>query len=166
MLSFALVETGCRPSEIANILPENIVLDVETPFIRIRGRADMELKSIASNRDIPLVGVSLQAFREMPDGFARYRDKNALLSATLMKAFRARKLFPTDKHRVYSFQHSFEKRMLEAGLDYGLRCILMGHANSRPAYGDGGSIAYRQSELLKICHPVSGALKTWMVSYA
>ncbi|MCF6274929.1 MAG: tyrosine-type recombinase/integrase [Robiginitomaculum sp.] len=166
MLSLALIETGCRPSEIANILPENIILDGDTPFIRIRGRSDMELKSIASNRDIPLVGVSLQAFREMPDGFARYRDKNALLSATLMKAFRARKLFPTDKHRVYSFRHSFEKRMLEAGLDYGLLCILMGHANSRPAYGDGGSIAYRQSELLKICHPVSDGLKAWMASYA
>ena len=42
--------------------------------------------------------------------------------------------------------------MLEGGLDYGLRCTLMGHRNPRPEYGDGGSLAYRQSELKKITH--------------
>jgi len=45
--------------------------------------------------------------------------------------------------------------MLEAGLDYGLRCLLMGHKNSRPSYGDGGSMAYRRDELLKIAHPIN-----------
>lgn len=44
--------------------------------------------------------------------------------------------------------------MLEAGLDYGLRCLLMGHKNSRPLYGDGGSMEYRRDELLKIAHPI------------
>ena len=48
--------------------------------------------------------------------------------------------------------------MLDAGLDFGLRCTLMGHRNPRPEYGDGGSLAYRQDELLKIAHPVNGAL--------
>lgn len=71
-----------------------------------------------------------------------------------MKAFRARDLFPTENHRIYSLRHSFEKRMLEAGLDYGLRCLLMGHKNSRPSYGDGGSMSYRRNELLKIAHPM------------
>jgi len=45
--------------------------------------------------------------------------------------------------------------MLEAGLDYGLRCTLMGHKNNRPQYGDGGSMDYRRKELMKIVHPVS-----------
>jgi hypothetical protein len=45
--------------------------------------------------------------------------------------------------------------MQEAGIDYGLRCILMGHATSRPEYGDGGSLKYRRDELLKIAHPFS-----------
>ena len=62
------------------------------------------------------------------------------------------------QHRIYSFRHSFEKRMLEAGLDYGLRCTLMGHRNPRPEYGDGGSLIYRRDEMLKIVHPVSEAL--------
>jgi len=43
--------------------------------------------------------------------------------------------------------------MLEPGLDYGVRCTLMGHKNTRPAYGDGGSLKYRLDELLKIAHP-------------
>jgi len=44
--------------------------------------------------------------------------------------------------------------MLEGGLDYGLRCLLMGHKNNRPSYEDGGSMKYRQDELLKIVHPI------------
>lgn len=44
--------------------------------------------------------------------------------------------------------------MLEAGLDYGLRCTLMGHQNTRPQYGDGGSLEFRRAELLKIEHQI------------
>lgn len=77
-----------------------------------------------------------------------------LFSASLLRAFRSRKLLPTRDHRIYSFRHSFEKRMLEAGLDYSLRCLLMGHKNSRPQYGDGGSLAYRRDELIRIAHPL------------
>ena len=76
--------------------------------------------------------------------------KSNSLSATLTKAFRARDLFPTEDHRIYSLRHSFEKRMLEAGLDYGLRCKLIGHYNNRPDYGDGGSLEFRRDELAKI----------------
>lgn len=159
LIAYALIETGCRPSEIANLQPEDIRLDDPVPHIRIRPRAGREIKTPASIRDIPLVGVSLAAMRQAPQGFPHYRDKPDLLSATLMKAFRARGLFPTDAHVIYSFRHAFEKRMLEGGLDYGLRCTLMGHRNTRPNYGDGGSLAYRRDELLKIVHPLSDALE-------
>ena len=158
LLCMTLVETGCRPSELANIKPENIRLDAEVPHIRIRPTKDRELKSGASVRDIPLVGVALEAIRQAPNGFPHYRDRSYLLSASLTKAFKARALFPTKQHRIYSFRHSFENRMLEAGLDFGLRCTLMGHRNPRPEYGDGGSLAYRRDELLKIAHPVSDEL--------
>jgi len=72
--------------------------------------------------------------RRSPNGFPHYRDRGYLLSQSLTKAFKARKLFPSSQHRIYSFRHSFEKRMLEAGLDYGLRCTLIGHRNPRPEY--------------------------------
>jgi len=159
LIVYALIETGARPGEIANLQPEHIRLDDAVPHIRIRARQGREIKTQASIRDIPLVGVSLAAMRQAPAGFPHYRDKPDLLSATLMKAFRNRELFPSEKHVIYSFRHAFEKRMLEGGLDYGLRCTLMGHSNSRPAYGDGGSLTYRRDQLLKIAHPTPEALE-------
>ena len=77
-----------------------------------------------------------------------------MLSSSLTKAFKVRDLIPSSQHRIYGFRHSFEKRMLETGIDYGLRCTLMGHRNPRPEYGDGGSLEYRRNEMLKIVHPV------------
>lgn len=154
LLVYAMIETGCRPSELANLVAENIILNDTVPHIRIRPQNDRQLKSKASVREVPLLGVSLAAMRRAPRGFPKYMDKGNLLSASLMKAFRTRDLFPSPDHRIYSFRHSFEKRMLEAGLDYGLRCLLMGHQNSRPSYGDGGSMSYRRDELLKIVHSV------------
>ncbi|MFC3052319.1 DUF6538 domain-containing protein [Kordiimonas pumila] len=150
---YTLIETGCRPSEVANLLPENIILDAEVPYLDIRPRAGVEIKTQSSTRKIPLVGVSLEAMKRAPHGFPRYRDKGDALSQLLMKEFRIHKLFPTDSHIIYSFRHSFEKRMLEAGLDYDFRCLMMGHKNTRPKYGDGGSMKFRQEQLLKIVHP-------------
>ena len=158
LLVMALIETGCRPSELANITTENICLEVDVPHIKIRATPNRQLKSGASKREIPLVGVALEAMRSAPNGFPHYQDRGYLLSQSLTKAFKARKLFPSPQHRIYSFRHSFEKRMLEAGLDYGLRCTLMGHRNPRPEYGDRGALRYRRNEMLKIVHPVSEAM--------
>ena len=117
-----------------------------------------KLHPIYSEREIPLVGVALEALKRAPKGFPHYRDRGDLLSQALLRAFKSRNLLPTTHHRIYSLRHSFEKRMLEGGLDYGLRCTLMGHISDRPEYGDGGSLKYRQSELLKIVYPVKTEL--------
>lgn len=158
LLCYALIETGCRPSELGNILPENIRLDADVPHIRIRSTKERQLKSAASVRDVPLIGISLEAMKRAPEGFPHFRDRGYLLSQSLQKAFKSRGLLPSKNHRIYSFRHSFEKRMLEGGLDYGLRCTLMGHRNPRPEYGDGGSLTYRRDEMLKIVHPASADL--------
>ena len=150
---YALIETGCRPSEIANLQPEHIRLDADVPYIRISPTDNREIKTLSSIREIPLVGVSLEAMKHAPEGFPHYYDRNDLLSQTLMKAFRARDLFPTKRHRIYSFRHSFEKRMIEAEIYAELRKILMGHADERPKYGDGESLAFRRDPLLKRVHP-------------
>ena len=162
LITYMLIETGCRPSEIMNLQPADIQLNAEVPFITIRpqnhGEAKRELKSSSSERVIPLVGVSLEAAKRAAAGVPRYQDKNELFSANVLRAFRRRKLFPTPAHRIYSFRHSFEQRMQEANIDYGLRCLLMGHRTDRPAYGDGGSLAYRRDELMKIVHPFDAKL--------
>jgi len=158
MVVLAMVETGCRPSEICNLPPEQIHMDAEVPFIEIKYQKDRAIKTESSERIIPLNGISLQAFRHYPQGIPRYRDKENSLSAVLMKHFKVNGLLPTINHRIYSLRHSFEKRMLEAGIDHDLRMTLMGHSNARPAYGDGGSPAFRLEQMKRFEIPVADDL--------
>ncbi|KRB53792.1 integrase [Rhizobium sp. Root708] len=152
-----MTDSGARPSELANIDEERIFLDAPVPYIRVEARLDAEdpreLKTTSSARNIPLVGVALAAFQKHPKGFPRYRNKGVALSACLLKHFKVNGLFPTKKHVIYSLRHSFEDRMKDAGIDTELRMILMGHSNSRPAYGVGGSLTWQRDELLKIVVP-------------
>ena len=60
LLVMTLIETGCRPSELANIMPENICIETDVPHIKIRATPNRQLKSGASKRDIPLIGVALE----------------------------------------------------------------------------------------------------------
>lgn len=155
---YLLIETGARPSEIINLKTSDIMLGIDVPYVKIRPARNRELKSPAATRNIPLVGVALQAILKYPDGFPTYQGQNALLTQYLLKSLRRFDLMPSEEHVVYSLRHSFERRMLEAGLDYGLRCRLMGQRLSRPDYGGGGSMRFRQEELLKIVHSYSDDL--------
>jgi len=116
-----LIETGARPSEICNLIPEHIHLRANVPYISVDFQEERVIKTESSVRDIPLMGVALAVMRKFSSGFPRYRDKEDTLSATLMKHLRAKKLLPSSAHRVYSTRHSFEKRMLEAGVGVGFR---------------------------------------------
>lgn len=154
LIAYILIETGCRHGEVINLRPEDICLDEEVPFIRVSERDDRQFKTDeATIREIPLVGVALEAAKRAPKGFPKYHDKSNSFSAALGAALDRRGLLETPAHVVYSFRHSFEDRMKEAGLDFELRCLLMGHDNKRPEYGTGGSMAYRRDELMKIAHP-------------
>jgi len=147
-IALVLVNTGCRMSEVANLTATRIVLS-GVPHISIapEGR---ELKTFASERKIPLVGVSLEAMMRHPEGFPRYRDKPGL-SATLNKYLRSRDLFPTGKHSMYSLRHTFEDSMLKAGFDERVRRDLMGHSlDGRQKYGEGLSLEEMRDLLLSI----------------
>lgn len=150
LIFLAMVETGCRPSELANIRPENIHLDAPVPYISVVFVEDRRLKTENSIRDIPLIGVSLEAMKLAKNGFPTYRDKETNLSNTLMRYLRRNKLMPTDDHGVYSLRHSYEKRMLEGGMDDEFRRRTLGHDTDRPEYGDGGSLAWRAEQMSKI----------------
>ncbi|MDW9689326.1 integrase [Sinorhizobium meliloti] len=157
-----LVETGCRPGEVGNLLPERIMLSDAVPHIAIKPsrdpRAPRQIKTKSSIRRVPLVGVALEAMRKFPNGFPRYRDKSNSLSAVLGKFFRENGLFPTDEHVIYSFRHSFEDRMKEGHVDAELRKILMGHAIDRPDYGDKGGMAWRRDSMARIALPFDPAI--------
>lgn len=135
-----MVNTGYRPSEGAGLGPAQIRLDTAVPHISIEPNG-RQLKSEYSRRIIPLAGVSLEAFRECPEGFPRYAD-NPSLSATVNKFLRENKLLETPGHSMYSLRHAFEDRMLAAGVDDRIRRDLFGHRLDRERYGRGASLEH------------------------
>lgn len=147
---FAAAETGARPSEIVGLLPADIKLDAEIPHISITDRKERPLKTPHSQRDIPLVGYALEAFKAMPNGFPKYRDKADHLSNAVNKFLRQNDLLPTDKHSVYSFRHSFQDRILNVNAPDRVQAELMGHKFHRPKYGDGATLKLKSEWLNRI----------------
>ena len=101
------------------------------------------LKTEHSERDVPLAGMALEAMRRHPDGFPRYFDKGSSLSATLMKYFGSHGLLPTDKHKIYSFRHSFKDRLKAVEAPEELIDEMMGHRTDKPKYGDGYGLSMK-----------------------
>ncbi|MDM9626271.1 integrase [Rhizobium sp. S152] len=153
----AVADIGARPSEICNLSAEMIVLDHEVPHLKIWPRDDpedpREIKTESSMREIPITGLALAVFSKYKAGFPRYKDKESSLSAAVLKYFRKNNLLPSAKHHIYSLRHSFEDRMKEAGVDFEMRQILMGHSMARPEYGVGGSLKLRQEIMKKVALP-------------
>lgn len=147
---YAMVETGLRPSEIVNILPENILLDHDIPHVRVTITEKRDVKTVNAERRVPLVGVSLMAFEAQPAGFPRYFDKNPQLSALVSKYFKTRALIPSPKHTLYSLRHSFEDRLIAADLDYRVRKNVMGHQVNDVSYGIGADLAQVRDVLERI----------------
>lgn len=143
-----MVNTGYRPSEGAQLTTAQIHLDVPVPYISIEPVA-RALKTKHSKRIIPLVGVSLEAFKAFPNGFPRYADSPSLTD-TINKYLRENGLLETPKHSLYSLRHSFEDRMLAAGVDERIRRDLMGHALQRMRYGDGAAMEHLQKVVASI----------------
>lgn len=137
----AMINTGARPSELAALTPECIKLEATVPHISIEA-VGRHLKSRNAKRIIPLLGVSLEALRGFPQGFPRYRGSPASLSATINSFLRDNKLMETEKHTLYGLRHSFEDRLLAAGIDERIRRDLFGHALNRERYGNGASLEH------------------------
>lgn len=142
-IMLAMVNTGARPSELAGLTPERIRLDENVPHIAIEA-VGRQLKSRNARRVIPLLGVSFEAIRAFPKGFPRYRGSSATLSAAISKFLRENSLLETDHHTLYGLRHSFEGRMLAAGIDERIRRDIQGHALNRERYGDRWSLCQVQ----------------------
>jgi integrase len=143
-----MINTGYRPSEAAGLKPEHIRLEANIPHIVIKPEG-RQLKNHNSERVIPLVGVSLEAFRPFKNGFPRYSNSPSL-SDTVNKFLRENGLLETPDHTLYGLRHSFEDRMLAAGVDERIRRDLMGHALQRERYGKGASLQHLHETLKSI----------------
>jgi len=146
---YVVAETGLRLSEAVNLQRHTIHLDADIPYIEVLpdGRV---LKTEDSQREIPLVGVALEALKLRPDGFPRYRDKSSNLSATVNKFLSERGLRPTKEHTVYSLRHSFKDRLIAAEAPDSLIDSLMGHRTGKPKYGKGPPLELKLKFLASI----------------
>jgi integrase len=71
-----VADTGLRLSEACNLTDSTIHLDAPVPFVQVRADG-RKTKTEHSARDIPLVGVALEALTRHPNGFPRYCDRAA-----------------------------------------------------------------------------------------
>ncbi|QOZ32830.1 hypothetical protein [Bradyrhizobium sp. CCBAU 53421] len=94
-----MINTGARPSEIINLRRRHIVLDAPIPHVRVRpdGRV---LKTAFSDRDIPLIGVSLEAMQQFPNGFPHYREHAIGRSQCIL--LRSRPPRDRDSHTLFA----------------------------------------------------------------
>jgi integrase len=141
-----MINTGARPSEIAALNEAYIHLQTNVPHIQIEpdGR---HIKAERSRRKIVLTGASLEAMRQFPEGFPRYKKSSATLSATVNKFLRKNALLETPDHTLYSLRHAFEDRMLAAGIDDRIRRDILGHRLTREQYGAGATLVMQQKLL-------------------
>ncbi len=151
-----LINTGLRPSEVAGAKLEHFKTTHSVPHISIeeyRAEGSMrKLKTKWSAREVPLVGVSLDAAKRLValGGVKKYYLKSDRWSAIINKELDEHKLRESKQHTAYSLRHSFEDSLLEAGVDHRLRVELMGHAYDRPKYGEGGSLQLKREQIEKI----------------
>lgn len=147
---YAFAETGAGLNELTGLLPEDIVLDVEIPYIDIKPRKGRALKTKFRTRKIPLVGYALEAFKTCPDGFTNYHDRPDSLSGLISKYLHEHGLLPSEQHTVYSLRHSFQDRLLAVNTPDRIQADLMGHKFSRPRYGDGATLAHKLEWMKKV----------------
>lgn len=151
MLVYMMIETGARESEIIGLAPEDYVLDRDIPHIWIRRNHIRNLKTKSSERQIPLVGISLIAARNIADrGFVRYQKNPDNASATINKYLRVNELKPTPKHTLYSLRHAFKDRLRDAQAPEEIIDELMGHKKAGPKYGRGHLLETKHRWLEKI----------------
>lgn len=148
-LVWIMADTGARLSEITGLMPEDIVLRGDIPFIWIRANRVRDLKTAHSERQIPLVGTALAALKAQPQGIARY-DIGDHASNTVNKFLAENGLRPTARHTLYSLRHTFKDRLRDAGAPEEVIDSLMGHQTRGPKYGRGHILETKHKWLQEI----------------
>lgn len=144
-------DNGARPSELVGLdINSELHLDHNIPYFHIRNNKYRSIKNKNSEREIPLVGYSLEAARKGAfEKINKYRDNSISLTNIVGIYFRDNKYLPSKQYSLYSLRHSFDDRMTAAEVPERLQSQLMGHEYHRPSYGLGGDLKKKQEWLLK-----------------
>lgn len=154
------INTGCRLAEIVGLSQDDLDLENDLPYVRIRSHPWRPLKSETSERAIPLVGTSLWAAQRALkncDGqfiFSRYitsdmeNNKATHASNSLNKWLRT---LVTGK-TTHSFRHALADRLRNADCSEEVVAEILGHsrAGMTKNYGKGFSLEIKQKWLGKI----------------
>lgn len=151
---YVTVETGMRPSEICGLNKPLIKLNDLVPHVIVTETDEREIKTKNSRREIPLVGIALEAMRHHPNGFTRYFLKPGNLSAAINRQLERAELLPTPDHSFYSLRHSFKDRLRAIEPPGELIDMLMGHTSNKPKYGKGYTLEVKAKWLQRIALPV------------
>ena len=141
--------TGMRPSEIVTLEAHRIRLDDDVPHLQVRPDA-RQLKTGASERDMPLVGLAFEIMRNYRDGFPRYRASADAFSAIANKCLTSAGLRPDKGLTVYSLRHTFKDRLIALGVPDRIQDELMGHTLRGMPYGNGSTLKHRAEWMAKI----------------
>jgi integrase len=140
--------TGATCKEICLLEEDDIVLDGDIPHIKIQPNDQRhKVKSGgARHREIPLVGEALEAMRQFPGGFPRYRRDNGgeVVSAAANKLIAV----VTDK-TFYSFRHRIADLLRNSGAQDSLKDAIMGHTTKGMGmhYGAGFTLEKKREAL-------------------
>jgi integrase len=149
------IDLGCRIAEAAGLALEDLHLEDSTPYVSIRPHPWRGLKTKASKRNVPLVGVSLWAAQRIVQtaqpgqtyAFPRYTDKNECkathASNTLNKWIESRLGV---KKTTHEFRHTIRDRLRNAGAPRDIQSAVggWGKVDIGDNYGEG-----YERELLK-----------------
>ena len=156
-------DTGLRLSEAAGLHVDDLILDHEIPHVRITPHHWRRLKTKASERLVPLVGVSLWAAKQAKKAslsgalFPKYCDlketKSNSASAALNKWMRTR---ITKGCTIHSFRHAIRDRLRDVLCPMDLADGIGGWQRDGigESYGDGYSLSVKAEWLLKAIEKV------------
>ncbi|KQS73015.1 hypothetical protein ASG39_04670 [Rhizobium sp. Leaf371] len=147
-----LENTGARPKEITGLHEDDIHLDAPIPYIRIRANCNRELKNTPSERDIPLVGVALEALKRFPKGFPRYSRNNGSDAFGAAVNKHIEKVAPGKTS--YSYRHRLAYLMnLQETIKDTMSDGMLGHAGGMTAYYGKAYPLHIKLEVLKKALP-------------
>lgn len=107
---------GFRVSELAGLVPEDIVLDTDIPYFNIRHNSTRKCKNDATQRQVPIHPSYKQFLQKFE--FSTNPKAGDNFSRRLKKAT------GTSAHGI---RHMFINRMRQAGVEYSIAMAIVGH---------------------------------------
>ena len=148
--------------EIAGLTFNELLLDVNVPYLDIKPNHIRRLKTLSSERKVPLITEALDAMRDYLQSqqntkpsdpvFPRFGRDGGMdpLSQNLRSIIRNQMQIVDPRLVPYSTRHTLKDKMRVIRTPLALQLELMGHQNPNriaDEYGDGDPLIYLRQEL-------------------